>query len=125
MEADDEYRTNPSLPRLLGCNRPDHTRADCHHKNHPDFNHSGQWDGCKADKELKTRGKTGAEIKLTRGYRSDTTSSIRRVHSTFSITTIDAIEMVDVEDVEVERVGAMSTSLETQVRPVSLVASLP
>jgi hypothetical protein len=42
MEADDEYRTNPSLPRLLGCNRPDHTRADCHHKNHLDFNRSGQ-----------------------------------------------------------------------------------
>ena len=35
------------------------------------------------------------------------------------MTTIDAIEMVDVE---VERVVAMSTSLETQVRPVSLVA---
>ena len=41
------------------------------------------------------------------------------------VTTIDAIEMVDGEDVEAERVVAMSTSLETQVRPVSLVASLP
>ncbi len=40
------------------------------------------------------------------------------------MTTIDAIEMVDGEDVEAERVVAMSTSLETQVRPVSLVASL-
>ncbi len=40
------------------------------------------------------------------------------------VTTIDAIEMVDGEDVEVERVVAMSTSLETQVRPVSLVALL-
>ena len=40
------------------------------------------------------------------------------------VTTIDAIEMVDGEDVEAERVVAMSTSLETQVRPVSLVASL-
>ena len=40
------------------------------------------------------------------------------------VTTIDAIEMVDGEDVEAERVAAMSTSLETQVRPVSLVASL-
>ncbi len=39
-------------------------------------------------------------------------------------TTIDAIEMVDEEDVEAERVVAMSTSLETQVRPVSLVVSL-
>ena len=110
MEADDEYRTNPSLPRLchllaelaykwgkiesqsrrmsgsttqssdtkkktssydrdrdhdkvqskpipgtycMGCNRPGHTREDCHHKNHPDFNRSGLWDG-----ELKARGKT-------------------------------------------------------------------
>ncbi len=40
------------------------------------------------------------------------------------VTTIDAIEMVDEEDVEAERVVAMSTSLETQVRPVSLVVSL-
>ena len=40
------------------------------------------------------------------------------------VTTIDAIEMVDEEDVEAERVVAMSTLLETQVRPVSLVASL-
>jgi len=39
-------------------------------------------------------------------------------------TTIDAIEMVDEGDVEAERVVAMSTSLETQVRPVSLVVSL-
>ncbi len=38
------------------------------------------------------------------------------------VTTIDAIEMVDVEDVEVERVVEMSTLLETQVRLVSLVA---
>ena len=37
------------------------------------------------------------------------------------VTTIDAIEMADVE---VERVVDMSTSLETQVGPVSLVASL-
>ena len=40
------------------------------------------------------------------------------------VTTIDAIEMVDEEDVEVEMVVDMSTSLETQVRPVSLVVSL-
>jgi hypothetical protein len=40
------------------------------------------------------------------------------------VTTIDAIEMVDEGDVEAERVVAMSTSLETQVRPVSLVALL-
>ena len=38
------------------------------------------------------------------------------------VATIDAIEVVDVEDVEVDRVVAMSTSLETQVRTVSLVA---
>ncbi len=39
------------------------------------------------------------------------------------VTTIDAIEMVG-EDVVAERVVAMSTSLETQVRPFSLVVSL-
>ncbi len=40
------------------------------------------------------------------------------------VTTIDAIEMGDGEDVEAERVVAMFALLETQVRPVSLVASL-
>ncbi len=40
------------------------------------------------------------------------------------VTMIDAIEMADGEDIEVERVVDMSISLETQVRPVSLVASL-
>jgi hypothetical protein len=39
------------------------------------------------------------------------------------VTTIDAIEMVDVEDVEVERVVAMSTSLETQVVTPCLTSS--
>ena len=57
----------------MGCNRPGQTREDCHHKNHPDFNRSGQWDGCKADRELKARGKKGEEIKLARGFRSDGT----------------------------------------------------
>jgi hypothetical protein len=122
----------------MGCNRPGHTREDRHHKNHPDFNRSGQWDGCKADRKLKARGKKGDEIKLTRGYRSDGTAIPRVTSGVFAapspyrrndtddgagadVTTIDAIEM---EDVEVERVVDMSTSLETQVRPVSLVASL-
>ena len=39
-------------------------------------------------------------------------------------TTIDAIVVEAVVVVEAARVVAMSTSLETQVRPVSLVASL-
>ena len=38
------------------------------------------------------------------------------------VTTIDAIEMADGEDVEVERVMDMSNLLETFLRPVSLVA---
>jgi hypothetical protein len=118
----------------MGCNRPGHTREDCHHKNHPDFNRSGQWDGCRADRELKARGKTGAEIKLTRGYRSDGTA-MPRVPSGVSAApspyrrndTDDGAGRRrdnEVEDVEVERVVDMSTSLETQVRPVSLVVSL-
>ena len=49
---------------------------------------------------------------------------IRRTVQDDDVITIDAIEMVDEENVEVERVVAMSTSLEAQVRPVSLVASL-
>jgi hypothetical protein len=129
METDDEYWTNPSLPRLchllaelaykwekiesqsrrmsrststqssdtwkktssfdkaqpnpisdtycMGCNRPGHTREDCHRKNHPDFNSTGPWDGCRADRELKARGKTGDEIKLARGFRSDGTAMPR------------------------------------------------
>jgi hypothetical protein len=52
----------------MGCNRSGHTREDCHHKNHPDFNRTGPWDGCRADRELKTRGKTGDNGK-TRGGR--------------------------------------------------------
>jgi len=114
----------------MGCNRPGHTREDRHHKNHPDFNRSGQWNGCRADRKFKARGKKGDEIKLTR-----VTSGVSAAPSPYrrndtddgagaDVTTIDAIEMEDVEDVEVERVVDMSTSLETQVRPVSLVASL-
>ena len=137
MEADDEYRTNPSLPRLchllaelaykwekiesqsrrmsgststqssdnkkktsssgrdrdrdkaqpksisdtysMGCNRPGHTREDCHYKNHTDFNRTGPWEGCRADRELKARGKTGDEIKLARGFRSDGTAIPREL----------------------------------------------
>jgi hypothetical protein len=49
---------------------------------------------------------------------------IRMMVQDDDVTTIDAIEMVDVEAVAVERVVDMSTLLETQVRPVSLVVSL-
>jgi len=44
---------------------------------------------------------------------------IQRMVQDDDVKTIDAIELVDVK---VERVVEMSTSLETQVRPVSLVA---
>ena len=138
MEADDEYRTNPSLPRLchllvelaykwekiesqsrrmsgststqssdtkkktssydrdrdhdkvqpkpipgtycMGCNRSGHPREDCYHKNHPDFNRSGPWDGCKADREFKARG----EMISIRWY-SDTADIIRSIRCAFSI----------------------------------------
>ena len=56
--------------------------------------------------------------------RQETRSMILTMVQDDGVTMIDAIEMVDGEDVEAERVVAMSTSLETQVRPVSLVASL-
>ena len=121
----------------MGCNRPGHTREDCHHKNHPDFNRSGQWDGCIADRDLRARGKTGEEIKLTRGFRSDGTaiprvspgvsaapSPYRRiVDDDTDATMIDAIVREAVVVVEVERVVDMPTSLEAQVRPVSPVSS--
>ena len=82
----------------------------------------------------------GEEIKLTRGFRSDGTA-IPRVASGVSAapspyrrndtengtgddaTMIDAIVMEAVVVVEVERVVDMPTSQETQVRPVSIVAS--
>jgi hypothetical protein len=185
MEADDEYRTNPSIPRLchllaelaykwekiesqsrrmsrststqsldtkkktssydrdrdrdkaqpkpisdtycMGCNRPGHTREDCHHTNHPDFNRSGQWDGCRADRELKARGKTGEEIKLTRGYRSNGTAIPRETSGVSAAPS--PYRCNDTDDGagrrrDNDRRDRWSTSLETQVRPVSLVASL-
>jgi hypothetical protein len=70
----DKAQPNPiSDTYCMGCNRPGHTREDCHHKKHPDFNRTRPWDGCRADRELKARGKTGDEIKLARGFRSDGT----------------------------------------------------
>ena len=122
----------------MGCNRPGHTRDDCNHRNHPDFNRSGPWDVCRADRELKARGKTGAEIKITRGFRFDGTA-IPRVTTGVSAAPSpyrrndtddgtgrrrDNDRRDRVLDVEVERVVDMSTSQETQVRPVSLVALL-
>ena len=134
LEADDEYRTNPSLPRLcqllaelvykwekidsqsrrmsgstfsqssdnkkktsssdrgrdqgrahkppqgthcMGCNRPDHTREDCHFKDHPVFNHSSQWDGCRADRKLRARGKTDRDIKIVGKFRTVGTAMTR------------------------------------------------
>jgi hypothetical protein len=71
----DKAQPNPiSNTSCMGCNRSGHTREDCHHKKHPDFNRTGPWDGCRADRELKARGKTGDEIKLARGFRSDGTA---------------------------------------------------
>ena len=49
---------------------------------------------------------------------------IRTMERGDDATMIDAIVMEAVVDVEVERVVDMSTSQETQVRPVSLVALL-
>jgi hypothetical protein len=72
----DQHRAQQKPMRgthCMGCNRPGHPREDCHNKDHPDFNHSEQLDGCKADRELRARGKTGADIKLMRKFRSDET----------------------------------------------------
>ena len=49
---------------------------------------------------------------------------IRMMVQDDDVTTIDAIEMVDVAAVAVGRVVDMSTLLGTQVRPVSLEVSL-
>ena len=191
MEADDEYRTNPSLPRLchllaelaykwekiesqsrrmsgstsalssdtknktssyerdrdhdkvqpkpipgthcMGCNRSGHTRENCHHKNHPDFNGTGPWDGCKADRDFKARGKKLSSredidpmVQRYRGRRQEyplrllhIVAVIRMTVRDDDATTIDAIVVEAVVVVE----GAMSTMV-TQVRPVSLVVSL-
>ena len=44
-------------PRCMGCNRTGHHREECHFKT--------RWDGCKADRELRVRGKRDRDLKLT------------------------------------------------------------
>ena len=36
-----------------GCNRTGHLRETCNIWKHPDFNHSGQWEGCRADSPIR------------------------------------------------------------------------
>ena len=40
---------------------------------HPDFNHSGRWEGCKADRELRVRFDRDREVKLIWKQRADGT----------------------------------------------------
>ena len=60
-------------PHCMGCNTPGHLREACFFQTHPDFNKMGRWEGCKADRELKARGKTGRELKLEWKSRADGT----------------------------------------------------
>ena len=51
----DQDRTLPTTAQSPNCmegNRPGHLREACFFQTHPDFNKTGRWDGCKADREL-------------------------------------------------------------------------
>ncbi len=57
----------------MGCNRTGHLREACNFRTHPDFNHSGKWEGCKADRELRARSVKERDHKLTWKNRTDGT----------------------------------------------------
>ena len=59
--------------RCEGCNRTRHTRETCNFRKHPDFNPSGRWEGCKADRELRVRFDREREVKLSWKQRADGT----------------------------------------------------
>ena len=54
----------------MGCNRTGHLRESCNFRTHPDFNHSGKWEGCKADQELRARSVKDRDHKLTWKHRA-------------------------------------------------------
>ena len=58
---------------IVGACRPGYLREACFFQTHPDFNKTGRWEGCKADRELKARGKKGRELKLKWKSRADGT----------------------------------------------------
>ena len=132
---------DPPTSRCQGCNRDNHQREDCRYRNHPDFNARGQWEGCIADRALRRWLKDEKDIKLNWGKRADGTPFPRFPMQLFpllqlaksprtieiiddDVTMTVGIEMVSEETKEVVVVVVVvdkSTSLETQVRLVSLV----
>ena len=61
--------------RCDGCNRTGNLRETCNFRKHPDFNHSGRWEGCRADRELRVRFDKDWEVKLSWKQRADGTRS--------------------------------------------------
>ena len=59
--------------RSDGCNRAGHLRETCHFRKHPDYSHSGRWEGCKADRELRVRFDKDRKVKLSWKQRADGT----------------------------------------------------
>ena len=59
--------------RCEGCHRTGHTRETCNFRKHPDFNHSGRWEGCKAVRELRVRFDRDRDVKLSWKQRADGT----------------------------------------------------
>jgi hypothetical protein len=57
----------------MGCNRTGHLRESCNFRTHPDFNHSGKWEGCRADRELRASSVKERDHKLTWKKRTDGT----------------------------------------------------
>ena len=124
----------------MGCNRSGHLRETCNFRTHPDFNHSGRWEGCRADLELRARVTKDRDIKLTWKHRADGTHSIHLPHLVVLMLTIKipdddvivnvvtvmavamAVEAVKV--VRAEKVVDKSIGTTTKVRPVVPEVSL-
>ncbi len=125
----------------MGCNQTGHLRESCNFRTHPDFNHSGKWEGCKADRELRARSVKERDHKLTWKNRTDGTrlstapvaipdppTPPRSTNETKEIQDDDVIEtvvtMIAVEEVVgAERAADMSIGAGTKVHLVSPVSS--
>ena len=111
-----------------------------------DFNHSGRWEDCRTDQELRARINNDRDIKLTWKHRADGTHlptgtaaihlphlvaqmltiEIQEVDVIVNVVTVTAVaEAVEaVEVVRAKKVAVVSIGTTTKVRPVVSVVSL-
>ena len=86
MSGSSSRRTRGSTPHLIASRaklrtrttsklrtRTGHLRETCNFRKHPDFNHSGRWEGCRAYRELRGRFDKDREVKLSWKQRADGT----------------------------------------------------